>query len=106
MWSNHKSSSLFGGGGGGISLLKYSLVLLVLLVMVKHARSAVEEIDIRDEKVQKRYQVAHFNFEEVSSVYAITLWILLGSLAKIGRQSFLFYISFIKIKFNEPFFFV
>lgn len=64
--------------------LKYSVIALVILALIKQVRSAVEEIDIHDEKVEKRYQVAHFNFEEVSSVYAITLWILLGSLAKIG----------------------
>ena len=101
MCANHKSSSLF---VGGVSLLKYSLVLLVLLVMIKHARSAVEEIDIRDEKVQKRYQDAHFNFEEVSSVYAITLWILLGSLAKIGLQTFYFIIYLVNQNLTNYFF--
>lgn len=54
--------------------------------MFKNVKSSTVEIDARETKVSQRYQVAKFNFEEVSDVYAITLWILLGSLAKIGKN--------------------
>lgn len=64
--------------------IKLYACIFVIFLLVKNVRSLTEEIDVKDEKIEKRYQVAHFNFEEVSSVYAITLWILLGSLAKIG----------------------
>lgn len=63
------------------------LIFLIIFVIVKRVCSTTEEMDARDERPVGRYQVAKFNFTEVSEVYAITLWILLGSLAKIGILS-------------------
>ncbi|CAF4165328.1 unnamed protein product, partial [Rotaria magnacalcarata] len=37
-----------------------------------------------NEPKQARFHVAEFNFDHVADVYSITLWILLGSLAKVG----------------------
>ncbi|CAF3492449.1 unnamed protein product [Rotaria sordida] len=39
---------------------------------------------IHNQAKPPRFHVAEFNFDHVSDVYAITLWILLGSLAKVG----------------------
>lgn len=63
------------------------LFVLVFFIIIKRAKMSTEEMDARDEKTVGRYQVAKFNFVEVSEVYAITLWILLGSLAKIGNSN-------------------
>lgn len=63
----------------------YSLLLVYLFV--KRANSATEEVIGGEEKIPGRYEVAKFNFEHVSDVYAITLWILLGSLAKVGKST-------------------
>jgi hypothetical protein len=72
-------------------LRKYSMfvyiLLSVLFVLFKKnglVEAASEEVDGGADEVPERYQVAKLNFEEVSDVYAITLWILLGSLAKVG----------------------
>lgn len=40
--------------------------------------------DIGEDQTPSRYQVLQFKFSQVTDVYAITLWILLGSLTKIG----------------------
>ena len=61
----------------------YALVFVYAFARYSHA--ATEEVNGGEEKVVSRYQVAKFNFEHVSDVYAITLWILLGSLAKVGK---------------------
>ena len=66
------------------SIYIYYFILFAFL-MVKHANASTSEVDANENKVEKRYQVAKFTFEEVSDVYSITLWILLGSLAKIGK---------------------
>lgn len=60
-------------------------ISVIIFLLAKNVKTTTEEINVDDDKVSKRYQVAKFNFEEVSQVYAITLWILLGSLAKIGK---------------------
>lgn len=52
--------------------------------MIKRASSASEEVNGGEPESVSRYPVARFEFEHVSDVYAITLWILLGSLAKVG----------------------
>jgi hypothetical protein len=60
--------------------------------MVKRVNGSTEVVDANEDRVVTRYQVARFTFEEVSDVYGITLWILLGSLAKIGKL-FQFYFN-------------
>lgn len=59
--------------------------LLIIYLFAQRVNSATEEVIGGEEKVIGRYQVAKFNFDHVSDVYAITLWILLGSLAKVGE---------------------
>lgn len=67
-------------------LLKYIYYgILFMYIFVKRVNSASEEVNGGEEKVVTRYQVATFNFDHVSDIYAITLWILLGSLAKVGE---------------------
>lgn len=61
----------------------YYAILCIYLV-VKRVYSATEEVIGGEETVSDTFQVVKFNFEHVSDVYAITLWILLGSLAKVG----------------------
>ncbi|CAF0750538.1 unnamed protein product [Brachionus calyciflorus] len=74
-WSSQSSTKY-------IKLIYFSFLCLYLIT--KRVYSATEEVIGGEEKVITRYQVAKFNFEHVSDVYAITLWILLGSLAKVG----------------------
>lgn len=64
------------------SYLYYAII--VLLFFVKRASSASEEVNGGEHGSVSRYPVARFEFEHVSDIYAITLWILLGSLAKVG----------------------
>lgn len=59
--------------------------ILFIYLFSKRVNSATEEVNGGEEKVVGRYNVAKFNFDHVSDVYAITLWILLGSLAKVGK---------------------
>lgn len=74
--------------GSLVAWRKYSTYIyygvLVIYLFTKRAHAATEEVNGGDEKVIGRYSVAKFNFDHVSDVYAITLWILLGSLAKVG----------------------
>lgn len=74
------------------SLHKYS-IYIYLIIVVSHltyrrvhtsSHSAVIVNDRSEEQTIDRFPVATFNFEHVSSAYSITLWIILGSLAKIG----------------------
>ena len=58
--------------------------ILIIYLAIKRANSATDHVTDREENTPGRFQVASFNFEHVSNPYAITLWILLGSLAKIG----------------------
>ena len=58
---------------------------MFIYLFSKRVNSATEEVNGGEEKVVGRYNVAKFNFDHVSDVYAITLWILLGSLAKVGK---------------------
>jgi sodium/hydrogen exchanger-like protein 3 len=61
------------------------LIIAALIALCKYSvKCGTEIIDGGDKKDITRYPVAAFNFEHVSDVYAITLWILLGSLAKVG----------------------
>jgi hypothetical protein len=67
------------------TLLFYFVFFLVYLIFkCVHGTQDFLYADIGEEKHVGRYQVAKFKFLEVSDVYAITLWILLGSLAKIA----------------------
>ena len=59
-------------------------LLLAFKLLIKQVECATIKENFDEEKTMSRYQVAKFNYEEVASVYEITLWILLGSLAKIG----------------------
>ena len=62
------------------------LTICVISILCKYAvKCGTQTIDGGDKKEITRYPVAAFNFEHVSDVYAITLWILLGSLAKVGK---------------------
>ena len=58
--------------------------ILFIYLFSKRVYAATEEVNGGEEKVIGRYAVAKFNFDHVSDVYATTLWILLGSLAKVG----------------------
>ncbi len=60
--------------------------LIFIFFYVKRAQGATDIVDGEEVKPVSRYKVATFNFEHVSDVYAITLWILLGSLAKVGMS--------------------
>ena len=63
--------------------LAYYAVIIGFFV-IKKALAATEEVEGGEKEEIGRYPVAKFNFEHVSDIYAITLWILLGSLAKVG----------------------
>jgi hypothetical protein len=60
------------------------VTFIIIYYACKYVQCATEVVDGGEEKEVERYPVAEFNFEHVSDVYAITLWILLGSLAKVG----------------------
>ena len=64
------------------SLAYYAFVILFLVI--KNAMAATEEVQGGEKEEVSRFPVARFNFDHVSDIYAITLWILLGSLAKVG----------------------
>ena len=72
----------------GLNLRRYTthvyVLCLVLYLCFRRAFGSSDIVDGGEDKVPGRFQVAKFNYEHVSDVYAITLWILLGSLAKIG----------------------
>ena len=70
------------------------LIVLILVSVINRVNTSNETVNLKEEKTVTRYQVAKFDFVEVQSVYAITLWILLGSLAKIGMNNFFLYIKF------------
>ena len=59
----------------------YSILLLGVLV---HKYYCKEQTYVYKAAEELRFQVVEFKFDHVSDVYAITLWILLGSLAKVG----------------------
>ena len=64
---------------------KYLYYILFIIIMAYFKRVKASTVyEPAEEITPLRYQVAKFNFEEVSGVYAIAFWILLGSLAKIG----------------------
>ncbi|RNA14047.1 putative Na(+) H(+) antiporter nhx-9 isoform X1, partial [Brachionus plicatilis] len=65
-----------------IKVIYYAILCIYLIS--KRVYSATEEVVGGEEKISDTFQVVRFNFEHVSDVYAITLWILLGSLAKVG----------------------
>ena len=63
-------------------------IVLFPLLMAKQTNGDLETVNLIEEKVENRYQVAKLHFVEVADVYAITLWILLGTIAKIGMDFF------------------
>ncbi|CAF3624212.1 unnamed protein product [Adineta steineri] len=63
---------------------KHSIFLIILLGFIIHKYYCKEQTYEHKPNKPLRFHVAEFNFDHVSDVYAITLWILLGSLAKIG----------------------
>ncbi len=71
--------------------------ILFIYIFARRASAASEEVNGGEEKIPGRYQVAKFNFDHVSDVYAITLWILLGSLAKVGKST----LEFIFLMFKK-----
>ncbi len=73
---------------------KQSIFLVILLGLIIHKYYCKEQTYEHKPPKPLRFHVAEFNFEHVSDVYAITLWILLGSLAKVGKY------LLIKIEFN------
>jgi len=64
---------------------KHSIFLILLLGLIIHKYYCKEQTYIHNQAKPQRFHVAEFNFDHVSDVYAITLWILLGSLAKVGK---------------------
>ncbi|UJR27956.1 hypothetical protein I4U23_009214 [Adineta vaga] len=63
---------------------KHSIFLILILALIAHKYYCKEQTYIHNQAKPQRFHVAEFNFDHVSDVYAITLWILLGSLAKVG----------------------
>ncbi|CAF3848202.1 unnamed protein product, partial [Rotaria sordida] len=63
---------------------KRSIIFILILGILIRKYYCKEQTYTHKEAKPLRFHVAYFNFEHVSDVYAITLWILLGSLAKVG----------------------
>ncbi|UJR21456.1 hypothetical protein I4U23_024541 [Adineta vaga] len=63
---------------------KHSIFLVIILGLIVHKYYCKEQTYDHIPNKPIRFHVAEFNFDHVSDVYAITLWILLGSLAKVG----------------------
>ena len=63
---------------------KYTILLTIVIGVLIQKYYCKEQTYVHKKETPLRFHVAEFNFEHVSDVYAITLWILLGSLAKIG----------------------
>jgi hypothetical protein len=63
---------------------KHSIFLVILIGLLIRKYYCKEQTYTHKEAKPLRFHVAEFNFDHVSDVYAITLWILLGSLAKVG----------------------
>ena len=80
---------------------KYSIILIILFGLLIHKYYCKEQIYTHRQPKSLRFHVAEFNFEHVSNIYSITLWILLGSLAKIGHYHKLIFneISFLSLFF-------
>ena len=65
---------------------KQGTILLLILGLLIHKYYCKEQVYSHNKDKAERFQVVQFNFDHVSDVYAITLWILLGSLAKVGKR--------------------
>lgn len=63
---------------------KQTIILILLLAVFIDKFYCKEQTYVHNQAKPNRFHVAEFNFDHVSDVYAITLWILLGSLAKVG----------------------
>jgi hypothetical protein len=64
---------------------KQGTFLILLIGLLIHKYYCKEQTYVHNQAKAARFQVVQFNFDHVSDVYAITLWILLGSLAKVGE---------------------
>jgi hypothetical protein len=64
---------------------KQGIILILLAGFFIHKYYCKEQTYVHNQAKPPRFHIAEFNFDHVSDVYAITLWILLGSLAKVGR---------------------
>ena len=64
------------------------IAIISIYMLLKHAQASSVEVAGQPEKPHETYVVFRFHFESVSDAYAITLWILLGSLAKIAFHLF------------------
>ena len=64
------------------TIIKSILVLVAYWQCVYTASDQFQ--DIGEDFTPSRYEVLQFKFAQVTEVYAITLWILLGCLTKIG----------------------
>ncbi len=72
-----------------LSFRRYIYFAIVAIYMLlKHAKASSVEVAGQPDKPHQNYEVFRFHFEGVSDAYAITLWILLGSLAKIAFHLF------------------
>ena len=61
------------------------LIITCLFGNVRQVESTEEQVNAGSADIEvDNYKVFRFHFEPVSNVYMITLWIILGCLAKIG----------------------
>ena len=58
----------------------YAIVILYLF-----SREANAATSGSDKRATGRYKVATFDYHHVADIYSIVLWILLGSLVKVGK---------------------
>ena len=71
------------------SLRRYIYIgLICVYTALKQANASSVQVAGQPDKPHETYAVFRFHFEAVSNAYAITLWILLGSLAKIAFHMF------------------
>ncbi len=64
------------------------ILIVTITFLNRNVQAGTESINEQKNKEVERYKVAKLNIEEVSGVYSVTLWILLGSLIKIGISAF------------------
>lgn len=66
---------------------KHVLYFLILIIYLgfKRVEATTSEVNDQLNSEHENYQVFRFHFEPVSDAYSITLWILLGTLFKIGK---------------------
>ena len=85
MLSQNKSTRTCRNNFGYLKVV-FTLAVLVACFCVSVRAQQSEEtgfVDADGEQVE-RYQIAKFNYQYVGAIYPIVLWVLLGSLAKLG----------------------